>query len=83
MITACRNGKYITCNVSQYKIVDPALRREDSNKEKEDNEDLTLSSEQETAVDPQDAVPRSGVAFSPQNTCTRPKKGPSFWTKHL
>ena len=71
MITARRNGKYITRNVSQFKVVDPALRREDSNEEEEDNEDLTLSSDQETAVDPPDAVPRSGIAFSPQNTLRR------------
>ena len=67
MITASRNGKYITHDVSQFKIVDSILQREKSTEEKENNEDLTLNSEQEVTVDPVSAVPRSGATSSPQN----------------
>ena len=43
MITACRNGKYITRNVSHFKVVDPVFQGEESNDEEEEDDDITSS----------------------------------------
>ena len=37
MITARRSGKYITCNVSHFKVMDPGLQGEESNDEEEED----------------------------------------------
>ena len=42
MITARRNGKYITRNVSHFKVVDPVFQGEESNDEEEED-DITSS----------------------------------------
>ena len=38
IITACRNGKYITRNVSHFKVVDPVFQEESNDEEKEDDD---------------------------------------------
>ena len=43
MITARRNGKYISRNVSHFKVVDPVFQGEESNDEEEEDDDITSS----------------------------------------
>ena len=45
MITAHWNGKYIICNTSHFKLVDPAIK-EMINKEKQDDNDESINDEQ-------------------------------------
>ena len=51
MITARRNGKYITCNTSHFKLIDPAIR-EVTDEEPEDDDEST-DGEQGTSVESQ------------------------------
>ena len=43
MIAARRNGKYITRNVSHFKVVDPVFQGEESNDEEEEDDNITSS----------------------------------------
>ena len=52
MITAQRNGKYITRNTSHFKLVDPALQGSSDEEEEEDDEELTTG-EQDMSVESQ------------------------------
>ncbi len=39
MVTACQDGKYITRNISQFKVIDSSLK--ESDQEEEDEDDLS------------------------------------------
>ena len=43
MITARRSGKYIICNVSPFKVVDPGFHGEELNDEEEEDDDTVSS----------------------------------------
>ena len=73
MITARRNEKYITRNVSQFKIVDSSLGRDKSmtDDDDEDNEDLPMNPEQEMPIAVRGQNANVEVNSSPPNNVRR------------
>jgi hypothetical protein len=77
MITARRNEKYITRNVSQFKIVDPSLGRDksmtddDDEDNDSDNEDLSMNPEQEMPIAVRGQNANVEVNSSPPNNVRR------------
>ena len=77
MITARRNEKYITRNVSQFKIVDSSLGRDklmtddDDEDNDSDNEDLPMNPEQEMPIAVRGQNANVEVNSSPPNNVRR------------
>ena len=70
MITARRNGKYITHNVSHFKVVDPVFQGEQLNDEEEEDDDI-VSIQTPTRPNASDAnVKAPQSEFRPYN-CNR------------
>ena len=68
MVTACRNGKYITRNVSHFKVVDSKFEGEESDDE-EDDDDLESSPNSNLTSNASDANqnPRNNLRRSTRN----------------
>ena len=64
MITARRNGKYITRNVSHFKVVNPVFQGEESNDEEEEDDDTVSSPNSNLTLNVSDAnvnPPQNGL----------------------
>ena len=59
LVTACRNGKYITHIVSHFKVIDPEFQEEDE--EEEDDDLVSISNPNSTSND-------SGATVNPPQT---------------
>ncbi len=68
MITTCRNGKYITRNISHFKVID--LASQDTYAEELDNESDTTCPYDEGKEDDNEVTPNSRRAASPQSPFT-------------
>ena len=67
MITARRNGKYITRNVSHFKVVDPVFHGEESNDEEEEDDDHVSSPNSNYASDANVNPPQNELRRSTHN----------------
>ena len=67
MVTACRNGKYITRNVSHFKVVDPEFQGEDEGEEDDDLVPISNSNSISNASDANVNPPQNELRRSTRN----------------
>ena len=67
MVTACHNGKYITRNVSHFKVVDPEFQGEDEGEEDDDLVPISNSNSTSNASDANVNPPQNELRRSTRN----------------